>query len=249
HAFMVWLAIRGRLKTQDLMGVWEKKDDMRCVFCKNVPDSHDHLFFECSFTRRIWDSLKCMERNIRMFQDKARYVDTLVDLIKDTVRLRVMSLSLNDSAQVSEAANLWNFHVDRVLLVLWDSVAMVWVFNVKGMEVWIAFTSFVIGPWAMCDPSILMASYLVLSWVVLYMHNVVPISDYKNESCSFEKLDQGTFVKMETNCFVYFIICRFNCRKFGHCRALLLLVMFPKHVLGMSCYFDLYGSVHMKSCL
>ncbi|GKF05861.1 hypothetical protein Tco_0036529, partial [Tanacetum coccineum] len=213
------------------MGVWEKKDDMRCVFCKNVPDSHDHLFFECSFSRRIWDSLKCMvrmdhapygwsqikefmlkrpinksiwsilqrlligasiyflwqERNIRMFQDKARSVDTLVDLIKDTVRLRVMSLSLNDSAQVSEAANLWNFHVDRGMG------------RKKGMEVWIAFTSFVIGPWAMCDPSILMASYLVLSWVVLYMYDVVPISDYKNESCYFEKLDQGTFVKMETH--------------------------------------------------
>ncbi|GKC48645.1 RNA-directed DNA polymerase, eukaryota, reverse transcriptase zinc-binding domain protein [Tanacetum coccineum] len=27
HAFMVWLAIHGRLKTQDLMGVWEKKDE------------------------------------------------------------------------------------------------------------------------------------------------------------------------------------------------------------------------------
>ncbi|GJU35720.1 RNA-directed DNA polymerase, eukaryota, reverse transcriptase zinc-binding domain protein, partial [Tanacetum coccineum] len=162
HAFMVWLAFHGRLKTQDLMGVWEKKDDMRCVFCKNVPDSHDHLFFECSFSRRIWDCLKCMvrmdhapygwsqikefmlkrpinksiwsilqrlligasiyflwqERNIRMFQDKARSVDTLVALIKDTVRLRVMSLSLNDSAQVSEAANLWNFHVDRGILLL-----------------------------------------------------------------------------------------------------------------------------------
>ncbi|GKE98403.1 hypothetical protein Tco_0021754, partial [Tanacetum coccineum] len=55
------------------------------------------------------------ERNIRMFQDKARSVDTLVDLIKDAVILRVMSLSLNDSAQVSEATNLWNFHVDKCM--------------------------------------------------------------------------------------------------------------------------------------
>nr|GEY90479.1 hypothetical protein [Tanacetum cinerariifolium] len=46
HAFMVRLAIYGRLKTQDLMGIREKNDDMRCVFYKNVPDSHDHLFFE-----------------------------------------------------------------------------------------------------------------------------------------------------------------------------------------------------------
>ncbi|PWA92453.1 RNA-directed DNA polymerase, eukaryota, Reverse transcriptase zinc-binding domain protein [Artemisia annua] len=42
------------------MGVWEKKDDMRCVFCKNVPDSHNHLFFECDFTGKIWNRLKIM---------------------------------------------------------------------------------------------------------------------------------------------------------------------------------------------
>ncbi|GKE35518.1 RNA-directed DNA polymerase, eukaryota, reverse transcriptase zinc-binding domain protein, partial [Tanacetum coccineum] len=70
YAFMVWLAIRGRLKTQDSMGVWEKNDDMRSV-------------------------------------------DALLDLIIDTVRLRVMSLTVNDSTLVYEATSLWNFHVDR----------------------------------------------------------------------------------------------------------------------------------------
>ncbi|GKA11704.1 putative reverse transcriptase domain, reverse transcriptase zinc-binding domain protein [Tanacetum coccineum] len=89
HAFMVWLVIHGRLNTQDLMGIWEKNGDMRCVFCKNVPDSHDHLFFECEFSKK--------ERNVRMFQDKSRSVEALTCLIKDTVRLRIMSLSLNNS--------------------------------------------------------------------------------------------------------------------------------------------------------
>nr|GEU71745.1 hypothetical protein [Tanacetum cinerariifolium] len=145
HAFMVWLAIHGRLRTQDLMVKWEKYGDMRFVFCKKVPDSHDHLFFECEFSKKVWDCLKCMvrmdhapdcwseikefmmnrpinksiwsilqrlllgasiyfiwqERNGRMFQDKARSVETLICLIKETVRLRIMSLSLNDSKQVS----------------------------------------------------------------------------------------------------------------------------------------------------
>ncbi|GKB63767.1 RNA-directed DNA polymerase, eukaryota, reverse transcriptase zinc-binding domain protein [Tanacetum coccineum] len=105
HAFMVWLVIHGRLKTQDLMGIWEKNDDMRCVFCKKFPDSHDHLFFECEFSKK--------ERNVRIFQDKSRSVEALTCLIKDTVRLRIMSVSLNDSTQVFEAASLWNFHVDR----------------------------------------------------------------------------------------------------------------------------------------
>nr|GFC51421.1 hypothetical protein [Tanacetum cinerariifolium] len=62
HAFMVWLAIHGRLRTQDLMVKWEKYGDMRCVFCKKVPNSHDHLFFECEFSKKVWDCLKCMAR-------------------------------------------------------------------------------------------------------------------------------------------------------------------------------------------
>nr|GFA46096.1 hypothetical protein [Tanacetum cinerariifolium] len=53
HAFMVWLAIHGRLRTQDLMVKWEKYGDMRCVFCKNVLDNHDHLFFECEFSKKV----------------------------------------------------------------------------------------------------------------------------------------------------------------------------------------------------
>ncbi|GKE26316.1 putative reverse transcriptase domain-containing protein, partial [Tanacetum coccineum] len=149
HAFMVWLAIHGRLKTQDLMGVWEKKDDMRCVFLAKCPRiARSFILLNGSILTGFGNCLKCMvrkehapygasiyflwqERNIRMFQDKARSVDTLVALIKDTVRLRVMSLSLNDSAQVSEAANLWNFHVDREflgILLLWcgSSMLRVW---------------------------------------------------------------------------------------------------------------------------
>ncbi|GJV73319.1 hypothetical protein Tco_1493314 [Tanacetum coccineum] len=164
-------------------------------------------------------------------------MDTLVDLIKDTVRLRVMSLSLNYSTKVSEAANLWNFHVDRgmgrkkdcfygvieicvwyfapgifhlqVFLVLWDSGVMVYVCNVKSLDDWIALSSFVIGLWAMCDPSILMASLLVLSCAMLYMYVVVSICDYKYGSGHFEKLEHSTVVKMKTHCLVCLIICRF----------------------------------------
>lgn len=42
------------------MGVWEKNDNLKCVFCKKVPDSNDHLLFECEFTKRIWSRLKSL---------------------------------------------------------------------------------------------------------------------------------------------------------------------------------------------
>ena len=155
HSFMVWLVIHGRLKTQDIMGVWEKRDDMVCVFCKSRPDSHNHLFFECDFPCKVWNEVKCLvkldlapnlwsdiqkyilrrpinksiwsimqrlvvgasiyflwqERNLRMFQGRTRTFDEVCNLIKDTVRLRVMNLSLNASPQVFEAASIWKFHV------------------------------------------------------------------------------------------------------------------------------------------
>ncbi|KAK1425940.1 hypothetical protein QVD17_21305 [Tagetes erecta] len=57
HVFHLWLACKERLLTQDRMDRWDGSSDRKCVFCKTQPDSHSHLFFECPFSRRIWDSL------------------------------------------------------------------------------------------------------------------------------------------------------------------------------------------------
>ncbi|PWA54454.1 RNA-directed DNA polymerase, eukaryota, Reverse transcriptase zinc-binding domain protein [Artemisia annua] len=35
---------------------------MVCTFCKVGPDSHDHLFFSCDFSRKIWCKLKYLVR-------------------------------------------------------------------------------------------------------------------------------------------------------------------------------------------
>ncbi|PWA73751.1 reverse transcriptase zinc-binding domain-containing protein [Artemisia annua] len=33
---------------------------MVCPFCKLIPDSHPHLFFECDFPKEIWSRMKCL---------------------------------------------------------------------------------------------------------------------------------------------------------------------------------------------
>ncbi|GKC15682.1 RNA-directed DNA polymerase, eukaryota, reverse transcriptase zinc-binding domain protein, partial [Tanacetum coccineum] len=155
----VWNDIRvlGRLKTQDKMGIWEKKDDLKCVFCNKVQDSLNHLFFECEVPGKVWSRLKglvrlenapnnwsdillfmlqrpfnksiwsvlqrlligasiyfiWMERNLRIFQGKSRSVDGICSMIKEAVRLRIMGLTLNDTALVFEPAKLRDFHVIR----------------------------------------------------------------------------------------------------------------------------------------
>ncbi|MFS7909488.1 putative RNA-directed DNA polymerase [Helianthus anomalus] len=62
HAFILWLAIKCKLKTHDVLRAWMDISNLTCVFCKNGPDSHSHLFFECPFTYDIWCELSGLTR-------------------------------------------------------------------------------------------------------------------------------------------------------------------------------------------
>ncbi|GJS50256.1 RNA-directed DNA polymerase, eukaryota, reverse transcriptase zinc-binding domain protein [Tanacetum coccineum] len=62
HAFILWMAIKGRLKTQDRISRWFSADNMVCPFCKSCKDSHSHLFFQCGFAQGVWERLKSMNR-------------------------------------------------------------------------------------------------------------------------------------------------------------------------------------------
>ncbi|GJT20143.1 RNA-directed DNA polymerase, eukaryota, reverse transcriptase zinc-binding domain protein [Tanacetum coccineum] len=46
HAFILWLAIQGKLLTQDRMEKWQNVADLKCALCNQCADSHDHLFFK-----------------------------------------------------------------------------------------------------------------------------------------------------------------------------------------------------------
>ncbi|XP_071740587.1 uncharacterized protein [Rutidosis leptorrhynchoides] len=49
HAFLMWLLMGERLKTQDRLKPWElhAKPSLICVLCKESIDNHAHLFFKC----------------------------------------------------------------------------------------------------------------------------------------------------------------------------------------------------------
>ncbi|KAL0295131.1 UNVERIFIED_CONTAM: hypothetical protein Scaly_3109300 [Sesamum calycinum] len=51
NCFILWLAIMGRLSTLDKP--WLHHIGGSCILCQDgVPETHDHLFFSCSFSRR-----------------------------------------------------------------------------------------------------------------------------------------------------------------------------------------------------
>ncbi|XP_074364603.1 uncharacterized protein LOC141705609 [Apium graveolens] len=58
HSFMLWLAIRKRLLTQDRLQSWQIQNRAVCSFCERMPDSVDHLFFECVFCKIILEDFQ-----------------------------------------------------------------------------------------------------------------------------------------------------------------------------------------------
>nr|XP_043612390.1 uncharacterized protein LOC122584241 [Erigeron canadensis] len=62
HSFILWLAMWQKLKTHDKFEFFELKSDLKCVFCKEGPDSHNHLFFNCDYPNKVWQKIKKLAR-------------------------------------------------------------------------------------------------------------------------------------------------------------------------------------------
>ena len=150
--FIVWMAVNERLQTQDRIMRWNNDINMRCPLCNNCLDSHDHLFFQCQFSKSVWNEFQGMkalkqkphtwkdtisavvtwypnrsivsivgklvfgamvyyiwqERNKRLFTKEKRNEKALVEIIKDTIRLRLMSLRYHKTNQVVNVCQRWN---------------------------------------------------------------------------------------------------------------------------------------------
>lgn len=49
-----WLAIQNCLTTGNRLVKWGYEGKVCCVFCRSGVESRGHLFFKCSYSRRIW---------------------------------------------------------------------------------------------------------------------------------------------------------------------------------------------------
>ncbi|PWA80038.1 hypothetical protein CTI12_AA080440 [Artemisia annua] len=155
-------AINKRLNTQDKVAVWIKVDLLKCPLCSSVMDNHDHLFFDCDFSVKVWNHFKRLmrfedapnnlfsvidilssrtmgksiwniiqrlvlsavvyhlwiERNNRIFQNKSRSFDDLCSIIREVVRLRLLSLKIKGSKNSIDAAKIWDFQVQVMVCLL-----------------------------------------------------------------------------------------------------------------------------------
>ncbi|GJT80580.1 RNA-directed DNA polymerase, eukaryota, reverse transcriptase zinc-binding domain protein [Tanacetum coccineum] len=60
HAFVLWMASKGKLVTQDKLSKWYPNKDWKCPFCLQIKDSHKHLFFECEYSNEVWCEMQRM---------------------------------------------------------------------------------------------------------------------------------------------------------------------------------------------
>nr|GEY81577.1 RNA-directed DNA polymerase, eukaryota, reverse transcriptase zinc-binding domain protein [Tanacetum cinerariifolium] len=105
--------------------VWQEfKDVVRLDFAPNTLSDIIIYLSGRPINRSIWSVLQRLvigfmayfiwhERNLQKFQDKCRPVRDLCGIIRDNVRLRLISLKIKKSMQVMELARLWDFGVEE----------------------------------------------------------------------------------------------------------------------------------------
>ena len=57
HWFCLWLATKQKLKTREQLIKHGICTDDRCLLCSTNIETHDHLFFSCTFSSQVWTSL------------------------------------------------------------------------------------------------------------------------------------------------------------------------------------------------
>ncbi|GJU66419.1 putative reverse transcriptase domain-containing protein [Tanacetum coccineum] len=85
HAFHLWLVVKRSLKTHDMLRPWDVNGNIPtvlCPLCDSQPDSHEHLFFECVFSKQVWDNLKNLAGIPYVNDSISAIVDFLIPISK-----------------------------------------------------------------------------------------------------------------------------------------------------------------------
>ena len=69
-----------RLPTQDRVLKWHSDKSMKCALCEEINDSHEHLFFHCKYSSKVWGNAKRASRIVCMDDDWEMILDELIGL-------------------------------------------------------------------------------------------------------------------------------------------------------------------------
>ncbi|XP_019230130.1 PREDICTED: uncharacterized protein LOC109211084 [Nicotiana attenuata] len=77
--FIVWMAMHRRLATVDRLMKWGIQVEQGGVLCeRDLTETHEHLFFECSYSNKLWESMLTWLGYHRRTQDWEEEVNWLI---------------------------------------------------------------------------------------------------------------------------------------------------------------------------
>ncbi|GJR23457.1 RNA-directed DNA polymerase, eukaryota, reverse transcriptase zinc-binding domain protein [Tanacetum coccineum] len=128
HSFVLWMVVQGKLLTEDRIAIWNPNDVMKCALCSEDWQTIVDEVSRMDANNNIWNVLRRLvigaavyfvwqERNDKMFKQSKRDKDTLMQLITETVKLRLMSFKVKESKAVRDVEVLWNVQMKRVISI------------------------------------------------------------------------------------------------------------------------------------
>nr|GEU69462.1 putative reverse transcriptase domain, reverse transcriptase zinc-binding domain protein [Tanacetum cinerariifolium] len=93
HFFIMWMAVQNRLTTQERLLKWYPDKQVECLCCGRYPDSLNHLFFECSFTKELWCKIRTTAE-INSMPDKLEDIVNLMSMKKHNKSIKSMLVRL-----------------------------------------------------------------------------------------------------------------------------------------------------------
>ncbi|KAG7631566.1 Oxoglutarate/iron-dependent dioxygenase [Arabidopsis suecica] len=57
YSFITWLVSKNRMATGDRMVLWNQHVNTSCSLCDEPMETRDHLFFVCTYSRKVWEDI------------------------------------------------------------------------------------------------------------------------------------------------------------------------------------------------
>ncbi|XP_050222728.1 uncharacterized protein LOC126672820 [Mercurialis annua] len=96
HAFILWFAIKHRLKTRDKLFNWGVINDDKCVFCNGITETVEYLFFDCAISKSIMKKvLQCCLINREVFRWRREWSWMTKKAVGKSLLARVRRVAFN----------------------------------------------------------------------------------------------------------------------------------------------------------
>ncbi|XP_020258603.1 uncharacterized protein LOC109835013 [Asparagus officinalis] len=110
HSFITWLAVQGKLLTQDRLinrGIIQVN---KCYLCEGANmESHSHLFFDCRFSNRIWNAIM----DWLNFKWRASEWSVLLDWYNSRLKGKSITQRIKRMALSTAVYTIWRERNDR----------------------------------------------------------------------------------------------------------------------------------------